>query len=67
MNSEIKTVKTKLKELVKANKRLDGMVPKELGQLASLEIFQIQNNGLNSFEDFNTIKTHSLLVFDFDK
>lgn len=67
MNSETKTVKTKLKELVKANKRLDGMVLKELGQLASLEIFQIQNNGLNSFEDFNTIKTNSLLVFDFDK
>jgi hypothetical protein len=40
VNSETKTVKTKLKELVKANKRLDGMVPKELGQLASLEIFQ---------------------------
>ena len=32
-----------------------------------MEIFQIQNNGFNSFEDINAIKTNSLLVFDFDK
>lgn len=57
----------KLKELVLANNKLKGAIPKEVGQLALLEVFQIQNNGFDSFEDFNSLKSNTNLVFDFDK
>ena len=58
---------TKLRELVLANNHLGGAIPAEFGQLASLEVFQIQNNNFNSFENLGMMDTRGMLVFDYDK
>jgi UDP-N-acetylglucosamine pyrophosphorylase len=56
-----------LKELVLANNRLDGAIPNEFSQLASLEVFQIQNNNFSSFKALEFLATKEYLVFDYDK
>ena len=50
-----------------ANNQLGGEIPAEFGQLASLEILQIQNNKFNSFENLEYMETKEFLVFDYDK
>ena len=39
----------------------------EFGQLASLEVFQIQNNKFNSFKNLEMLETREFLVFDYDR
>jgi len=56
----------KLKELVLANNQLNGEIPEEFDQLASLQIFQIQNNHFESIKNLDKMNSEQFLVFDFD-
>ena len=49
-----------------SNNQLGGEIPEEFGQLASLEILQLQNNQFNSLNVLHNMNTQQFLVLDTD-